>query len=332
MTDRGDGMSKHSQGEAPDAGAGTTRRTAFSGNTAAEHTPARGLDGLLGTGPVFTHALRGYDCLQVDDYVAAAETELLVLRRENDHLLSRYAACSGELQNARRRLAQLVREREALPSPEDARALFQRAEEEAERVRAEARTEAEARLAKVASMREAVVALREQARAEAAALRAEAASALKAARREAEDARRAAAAEQARLDRQAEEARARREAEAAARAQAERAAVEAELAALRAEQDRVRGTLQVLTGHVDDALAGLAEVLRGDEVPADSRSTDSRRTDTLRTEALPDDVSVLADRRDAAARDETPRTADADGADRTARGGGGGRDEVAAAS
>ncbi|MEX5717021.1 hypothetical protein, partial [Geodermatophilus maliterrae] len=159
-------MSKHSQEVAPDTGADGTRRTAFTGNTAAEHAPARGLDGLLGTGPVFTHAVRGYDRLQVDDYVAAAETELLVLRRENEHLLSRYAACSGELQNARRRLAQLVRERETLPSPEDARALIERAQEEAERVRAEARAEAEARLAKVASMREAVIALREQAHGE----------------------------------------------------------------------------------------------------------------------------------------------------------------------
>lgn len=280
MTDRGDRMSKHSQGTAPDAGANGTTRTAFTGNTVAEHVPARGLDGLLGTGPVFTHALRGYDCLQVDDYVAGAETELLVLRRENEHLLSRYAACSGELQNARRRLAQLVRERESLPSPEDARAMVQRAEEEAEQVRAEARAEAEARLAKVASMREAVDALREQARSEAEALRAEGAAALQAAHREAEEARRAAA----------------------ARAQQERAAVEAELAALRAEQDRVRQTTRALVGHVDDALGQLAHVLVGDE-----------GSDTLRIGTLPDDVSVLADRRDATTRD-------------------GGRGEVAAAS
>ncbi|MBM7808764.1 cell division septum initiation protein DivIVA [Geodermatophilus bullaregiensis] len=290
-------MSKHSQGAAPDAGASGTRRTAFTDNTAAEHAPARGLDGLLNTGPVFTHAVRGYDRLQVDDYVAAAETELLVLRRENEHLLSRYAACSGELQNARRRLAQLVREREALPSPEDARILVERAQEEAERVRTEARAEAEARLAKVAEMREAVIALREQAHGEVAGVRAEAQAAREEAHREAEEARRAAAAERARLDREAAEARARREAEAAARAQEERAAVAAELAALHAERDRVRETLRVLGGHVDDALAGLAEVLRGDAVPTDE---------------LPDDVSVLAERRDAAARDETPRKPGAD--------------------
>jgi colicin import membrane protein len=314
MTDRGDRMSKHSQGTAPDAGADAARRTAFTGNTAAEHVPARGLDGLLGTGPVFPHALRGYDCVQVDDYVAAAETELLVLRRENDHLLSRYAACSGELQNARRRLAQLVRERESLPSPEDARALLQRAEEEAEQVRAEARAEAEARLAKVAEMRQAVTALREQARREADARRAEAAAELQAVHREAEEARRAAAAQ----------------------AQRERAAVEAELAALRAEKEGVCETLRVLTGHVDDALAGLARVLRDDEVGPDAAGTDALRTDTVRTGALPDDVSVLADRRDAAARDEGPRTSDGDPADVTALRGdadrGGNRNEVAAAS
>jgi chromosome segregation ATPase len=243
--------------------------------------PTGGIDGLLGTGPVFTGALRGYDRTQVDDYVAWAETEVLVLRRENDHLLSRYAACSAELQNARRRLAQLVRERQSLPGPEDALALVRRAEqeaaavtaaaeEEARRVVAEARTEAAARLSGVAEMREAVTALREQTRSEAAAV-------LEAARRTAAELARAAAEERERLDRAAAEARARADAEALER----RRAAEAELEPLRDERDRARDWLRQLTGQIDEALAVVAGV-------------------------LPDDVPVLAERREAAAEASGP--------------------------
>src|SRR3712207_2612900 len=98
-------MSQHTHHSAPDAaGDEGRRRTRFTGNRTSDDARPGELDGLLGTGPVFTHAVRGYDRLQVDDYVAWAETELHVLRRENDHLLSRYAAASAELQNARRRL------------------------------------------------------------------------------------------------------------------------------------------------------------------------------------------------------------------------------------
>ncbi|SFT52345.1 DivIVA protein [Geodermatophilus amargosae] len=281
--------------------------TAGTGSAPAPNRPS-GLDGLLGTGPVFSGAVRGYDRTQVDDYVSWAETEVLVLRRENDHLLSRYAACSAELQNARRRLAQLVRERQSLPGPEDALAMVRRAEEEAtaitaaaeeeaERVRADALTEAAARLSGVAEMREAVTALRDQTRSEAAAV-------LEAARREAAELGRAAAAERERLDREAAEARARADAEALER----RRAAEAELQPLRDERDEARDWLRRLTGQLDEALAVVAGV-------------------------LPDDVSVLADKRGAVCAEE--------GAAGASRGGdvsevtplhGAGRPEVAAAS
>ncbi|PWW23861.1 DivIVA protein [Geodermatophilus normandii] len=252
--------------------------TAGTGGPPASGRPS-GLDGLLGTGPVFTGAVRGYDRTQVDDYVSWAETEMLVLRRENDHLLSRYAAASTEVQNARRRLAQLVRERQSLPGPEDALALVRRAEqeaaaltaaaeEEAARVRAEARTEAAARLSGVAEMREAVRALREQTRSEAAAV-------LEAARREAAELGRAAAAERDRLDREAAEARARADDEARER----RRLAEAELQPLRDERDEARDWLRRLTGQIDQALAVVAGV-------------------------LPDDVPVLADKREAVRAEE----------------------------
>ncbi|MGY1605746.1 MULTISPECIES: hypothetical protein [unclassified Geodermatophilus] len=235
---------------------------------------------------MFTGAVRGYDRAQVDDYVNWAETEVLVLRRENDHLLSRYAAASAELQNARRRLAALVRERQSLPGPDEALELVRRAEaeaaartaaaeEEARRVVEEARTEAEARLSGVAEMREAVIALREQTRSEAAAV-------LEAARREAAELGRGAAEERARLDRAAAAVRERLDREAAevrARADAEaaerRRVAEAELAPLRDERDQAREWLLGLTGQIDRALAVITGV-------------------------LPDDVPVLAERREAA--------------------------------
>ena len=263
-------MAQRDREVAPDAGAGDG---AGAGGARPEST---GLDGLLGTGPVFGGAVRGYDRGQVDAYVDWAETEVMVLRRENEHLLSRYAAVSGDLQNARRRLAQLARERDALPGPEEGRALVQRAEreaaaltaaaeEEAQRILAEARTEAQARLSGVVEMREAVTALREQTRSEAAAV-------LEAARREADTLLADAAAERARLDREAAEARARADAE----AREWRRTLEAELAPLRDQRDEAREWLRRLTGQLDEALAVVAGV-------------------------VPDGVPVLAERREAAA-------------------------------
>jgi cell division septum initiation protein DivIVA len=298
-------MSKHTHHGAPDAvGDEAGRQTRFSGNRTSDDARPGELDGLLGTGPVFTHAVRGYDRLQVDDYVAWAETELLVLRRENDHLLSRYAAASAELQNARRRLAQLVRERQSLPTAEDAAAMVQRAQEEAERIRADARTEAEARLAGVAEMRRAVTALREQARGEATAL-------VEAARREADELHRRTVAEEARAT-----------AAVTARAEEVRAAVEAELASLRTQRDRARESLHRLGAQIGDALQLVAAALPDDAALAGA--------------PLPDEVPVLAERRDAARDDAEER----DGGDGPPAGSaadvtelrGTGRGEVAAAS
>jgi cell division septum initiation protein DivIVA len=258
---------------------------------------------------VFHGAVRGYDRGEVDAYVDWAETEVLVLRRENDHLLSRFAASSAELDDARRRLARLARERVPVPGPDDPRTVLQRAEreaaavtaaaeEEARRVLEEARTEAAARLAGVADMREAITSLRDQTRSEAAAV-------MEAARREAETIRREAAEERERLDREAADARARADAEALER----RRAVEAELVPLRDERDEAREWLRRLTGQIDDALAVVAGV-------------------------LPDDVPVLAERREASAgAADAPREQpdDADASQVTVLHGPG-RPEVAAAS
>jgi cell division septum initiation protein DivIVA len=186
------------------------------------------LDGLLGTGPCFSGALRGYDRLQVDNYVAWAEGEISLARRESDHLLSRYAASSSELQEARRRLAQLARERDAGQSAEQAQQLLVHAAEhaalvtaaaeaEAERIRRDARQEADVRLRNVAALQQAAVAAREQA-----------ATAIDVARRECDAARAAAAARTAEL--------------------------EAELDRMRRQRDEARGSLGRLREQVETAL------------------------------------------------------------------------------
>ncbi len=187
-----------------------------------------GLDGLLSTAPCFRGALRGYDRMQVDNYVAWAEAEIALARRESDHLISRYAACSAELANARLRLAQTARERAEQPRADQVQQLLVRAAEsaaaitaaaaaEAERIRDEAREEAEARLANVAGLRTAAEAVRE-----------EAATALAEARRE-------------------------REAAEAAWAQ-EVAALRAEAAEARRQRDRAWDSLEQLREHVGAAL------------------------------------------------------------------------------
>ncbi|MGY1744370.1 hypothetical protein [Blastococcus sp. SYSU D00695] len=126
------------------------------------------LDALLGTEPTFRGALRGYDRMEVDNYVAWAETEIAVARRENDHLLTRFSACSAELADARRRLAGVDRgdadpvQELLVRAAEHAAALTAAAEAEADRIRGAARAEARARLANVAVLRQAVAAVRDE--------------------------------------------------------------------------------------------------------------------------------------------------------------------------
>src|SRR5688500_18661289 len=63
------------------------------GTPAVHHPRLGGLDGLITTGPVFHARLHGYDRLEVDNYVAWAESELVTARREAEHLLGRYGSC-----------------------------------------------------------------------------------------------------------------------------------------------------------------------------------------------------------------------------------------------
>ena len=127
------------------------------------------LDALLEPRPLFRTALRGYDRLQVDNYVAWAETELLAVRRANDELLSRYGACSAELEISRRLLACSPAGREQVRTSERVGEIRRLAADEAarlaeagaadgDRLRAEARAEADALLRRAREVKDDAVA------------------------------------------------------------------------------------------------------------------------------------------------------------------------------
>jgi hypothetical protein len=187
---------------------------------------------LLDHRPLFRRRRRGYDRFQVDNYVAWAEAELDAARRQCDYLLSRYGACTAQLEMARQaprrsatgpvsvRLGEMLR-----LAAEEAEVITAAGIDEAERIVAGARVEAEARLRKVAGIHEAAIAageeLRAQARCDAALLLGSAA--------------------------------AQREA-AATEAAAELSAVRAEVEDLRRQRDDARRSLERLTAQIGQAL------------------------------------------------------------------------------
>ena len=119
--------------------------------------------------PQFRAALRGYDRQQVDDYVAWAGTELLAVRRANDDLLSRYGACSAELEISRRLLACSPAGREQVRTSERVGEILRLAADEAarltdagaadaDRLRAVARAEADALLRRAREVKDDAIA------------------------------------------------------------------------------------------------------------------------------------------------------------------------------
>jgi cell division septum initiation protein DivIVA len=227
------------------------------------------MDVLLETDPGFTTAIRGYDRLQVDNYVAWAEGELLAARRETEDLLTRYGKSSAELEISRRLLAQspegqdltLMSERIGTMlrlAADEAAELTAAGAAEADRVLAEARIDADARLRKAQEIKQLAVTTSDRLLEEAERMRAEAAAELQRARAEAAD-----LLEQARVE--AEETtrvleREHREREAAnARAAAEQvAALRAEIDDLQRQRGRARESLRHLTTQLDEALDALA--------------------------------------------------------------------------
>lgn len=67
---------------------------------------------MLESGPSFDTAMRGYDRLQVDNYVGWAENELRAAQRVITELVDRLAANEGELRHSRQVLARSAEDRE----------------------------------------------------------------------------------------------------------------------------------------------------------------------------------------------------------------------------
>jgi cell division septum initiation protein DivIVA len=264
------------------------------------------LDDLLGLRPVFRVRPRGYDRLQVDNYAAWAESELASARREVDHLLSRYGACSAELEISRRMLADVPRGRDVFPvsgrveemlrlAYDEAAAMVEAGAVEADRILAEARVEADARLHKAAEIKELAVSavddLREQARRE----RAEALALLERARADADEIRRVAVVERGRLDEEAAERR----------LQADRAAmahllsVQEQVDGLRRQRDEARQSLRQLTDQIGQALQAVVGTLPDVTPLADRRGIPMVRMvdNVVVDDRVASDVDGVADER-----------------------------------
>jgi cell division septum initiation protein DivIVA len=212
------------------------------------------LDELLHERPVFRVKLNGYDRLEVDNYAAWAEGELAALRRQADHLLARFGACSAELEISRRLLADAPRGRAVYPvtarveemlrlASEEAAAMTDAGAAEAARIVEEARAEVDARLRRAHEIKE---------------------MAVRSADEILEHVRRDRAAAAAELDRAREEAAAIRREAAVDR---DRAAAETE--DLRRQQDDARESLRRLGDRIGEALHAVVGTLP-EQIPADA--------------------------------------------------------------
>jgi colicin import membrane protein len=222
------------------------------------------LDALLTTAPAFRSAVRGYDRLQVDNYVAWAERELDAMRRETDDLAARYGRCSADLEIARRLLARspegqdMTRLSERIGTmlrlaADEAAELTAQGAAEAEQILADARTEADARLRKAADIKQLAVEASDRMRDEARQARAEATAAVTRARAEA-----------AQIVREATEQRARLRAEASAEVES----AQQEVDELRRRQEQAAAALRRLTEQVGEAIEALGGTPAAEPAPA----------------------------------------------------------------
>lgn len=215
---------------------------------------AGSLDGLLGSAPCFRSALRGYDRLEVDNYVAWAESEIATAHRETDDLMSRYAEAAAELDISRRLLARSSAGQEMSFATERIGRMLSAAADEAaditaaaaadaERILAEARADADARLRKAHEIKEHAVAAADS-------MRGAAAAELQRAREES-----------ARQLAEAAERIRREKAAADAAAAAQLAALHEEVQELRRRGEEARAYLHRLTDQIGEALDALAGTL-----------------------------------------------------------------------
>ena len=230
---------------------------------------ARAMDALLDTDPGFPTVLRGYDRLQVDNYVAWAEGELLAARRETEDLLTRYGRCSAELEISRRLLAQspegqdltLMSERIGTMlrlAADEAAELTAAGAAEAEHVLAEARIDADARLRKAQQIKQLAIADSDRLREDAERMRAEAAAELERTRAQASAELQRARLEAEQMTAVLEREHREREAAAARVAAEQVAALRAEVEDLQRQRGRARDSLRHLTTQLDEALDALA--------------------------------------------------------------------------
>src|SRR3954471_24706933 len=89
------------------------------------------IDEMIDVRPVFRARMHGYDRLEVDNYTAWAERELLAAWRQADHLLSRFGECSVELELSRRLLAEAARGRDPFPISDRLQEMLRLAADEA---------------------------------------------------------------------------------------------------------------------------------------------------------------------------------------------------------
>src|SRR4051794_40909353 len=176
------------------------------------------LEEILGRPPAFRHALRGYDRLQVDNFVSWTETELLARRREVADLVQRYGRCSAELEISSRLLAGSSQGREMTRVSErigtmlrlaadEAADLTAAARAEAQQLVADARVEADGVLRRAGEVRDLALAERDRLALENDRLHREAQAALEEARAQSDQLLSDAAGQRERLDGEAAQAR-----------------------------------------------------------------------------------------------------------------------------
>jgi cell division septum initiation protein DivIVA len=228
------------------------------------------LDAMLSVRPCFRGQLRGYDRMQVDNYVAWAETEMQAMRRQSDLLLGRCGAAQAELEISRRLLSQSPRGRELSSASDrvgemlrlaadEASSMTAAGADEAARILAEARLEADARLRKAHEIKQAAMAASDQIREQTRREREEATGIIERARRQAQELLHDAATERDRLAAEAADARARL------------AAVQAEVDDLRRQRDEARQLLRRLTDQMGQALEAVSAVVPDERVLAGER-------------------------------------------------------------
>ncbi|MGY5891273.1 hypothetical protein ACJTNI_03820 [Blastococcus deserti] len=263
---------------------------------------------LLDHRPIFRVRMQGYDRLEVDNYTAWAEGELVALRRQVDHLLSRFGECSAELEISRRLLAEAPPGREAFPvsqrvqellrlAEDEAAAITEAAAEEAEHLVAEARTEADARLRKAHQIKQQAVDAADELLDHARRDRAVAAAAIEQARGQAAELLRTATAERDALAREAAAERdrlaalaAQQQEEAAAAADATLASVRAEVGELLRQRDQARQALRELTDRIGEALEVVAAM-----APRDVPGPDRIRGGVAVEEVVPDEPNIAVE-------------------------------------